>query len=129
MVRNVFKKDGTNLGILQTSFSFSADQNGRITDELVDAVVDPTTVINFFYFKFTFLELAATKIIFVKMFETFTTTLSVRTIAKQDQVIVFSTSLYTHFPPVRPFLPLISAPTVSHHWGLVTRWAQLLITS
>ena len=33
------------------------------------------------------------------------------------------------FPPVRPFLPLISAPTGFHDWGLVTRWAQLLITS
>ena len=27
------------------------------------------------------------------------------------------------------FLPLISAPTGSLEWGLVTRWAQLLITS
>ena len=41
----------------------------------------------------------------------------------------FFTSLSTHFPPVRPFLPLISAPTGFHNWGLVTRWAQLLITS
>ena len=43
--------------------------------------------------------------------------------------IVFPTSLCTHFHPVRPFLPLISAPTGFHDWDLVTRWAQLLITS
>ena len=41
----------------------------------------------------------------------------------------FSTSLSTRFPPVISFLPLISAPTGFHDWGLVTRWAQLLITS
>ena len=33
------------------------------------------------------------------------------------------------FPPVRHFLPLISASTGFHKWGLVTRRAQLLITS
>ena len=27
------------------------------------------------------------------------------------------------------FLPLISAPTGFHDWGLITRWAELLITS
>ena len=42
--------------------------------------------------------------------------------------LIFSTSLSTRYPPVRPFLPLISAPTGFHNWGLVTRWAQLLIT-
>ena len=40
----------------------------------------------------------------------------------------FSTSLSTRFPSVRPFLPLISAPNGFHDWGLVTRWAQLMIT-
>ena len=30
---------------------------------------------------------------------------------------------------VRPFLQLTSALTGFHVWGLVTRWAQLLITS
>ena len=34
---------------------------------------------------------------------------------------IFSTSLSTRFPPVRPFLPLISAPTGFHDWGLVNR--------
>ena len=50
----------------------------------------------------------------------------VRTISEclLSLLMFFSTSLSTHFPPVRPFLPFISAPT-----GLVTRWAQLLITS
>ena len=43
--------------------------------------------------------------------------------------VLFSTSLCTRFPPVRPFLALISVPTGFHDWGLVTRWAQLLITS
>ena len=43
--------------------------------------------------------------------------------------LFFSTSLSTRFPPVRPFLHLISAPTGFYDWGLVTRWAQLLITS
>ena len=42
---------------------------------------------------------------------------------------VFSTSLSTGFPPVIPFLPLISTPTGFQDHGLVTRWAQLLITS
>ena len=40
----------------------------------------------------------------------------------------FPSSLSTHFPPPRPSLPLISAPTGSLDWSLVTRWAQLLIT-
>ena len=31
--------------------------------------------------------------------------------------------------PASSFLPLISAPTGFHDWGLLTRWAQLLITS
>ena len=35
----------------------------------------------------------------------------------------------THFSPARSCLPLISALTGFHNWGLVTRWAQLLITS
>ena len=42
---------------------------------------------------------------------------------------IFSTSLWTSIPPVRPFLPPISALTGFHDWDLVTRWAQLLITS
>ena len=41
----------------------------------------------------------------------------------------FPTSLSTRFLPVRPFLPFISAPTGLHYWGLVTKWALLLITS
>ena len=41
----------------------------------------------------------------------------------------FSTSHSTRFPPVIPFLPLISTLTSFHDWGLVTRWAQLLFTS
>ena len=40
----------------------------------------------------------------------------------------FSTSLSTCFPPVWPFLPLISTPTGFHDWGFVTKLAQLLIT-
>ena len=43
-------------------------------------------------------------------------------------IIFFPTSLSTRFPPARPFSPLISAPTGSLGWGLVTKWAQLLIT-
>ena len=35
----------------------------------------------------------------------------------------------TRVPPVRPFLPNISPPTGFHDEALVTRWAQLLITS
>ena len=42
---------------------------------------------------------------------------------------IFFTSLYSRFPPVRPFLTLIFAPTGFHNWGLATRWAQPLITS
>ena len=41
----------------------------------------------------------------------------------------FSSYPSTLFPTVRPFLPLISAPTGFYDWGLVTRWAQLLLTS
>ena len=36
---------------------------------------------------------------------------------KYDNYIFFSTSLSTRFPPVRPFLPLISAETGFHDWG------------
>ena len=46
-----------------------------------------------------------------------------------DQLDIFSSSLSTRFPPVRPFLPFISALTGFHDWGLVARWDQLLITS
>ena len=45
------------------------------------------------------------------------------------QLFLFSTSFSTRFPLVKPFLPLISAPTDFHDWDLVTRRAQLLITS
>ena len=40
----------------------------------------------------------------------------------------FPSSFSTRFPPASPFLPLISAPTCSLAWGLVTKGAQLLIT-
>ena len=41
---------------------------------------------------------------------------------------VFPLPFFTRFPPVRPSLPLISAPTGFHDCQLVTRRAQLLIT-
>ena len=37
--------------------------------------------------------------------------------------------LNARFPPARSSTPLISAPTGIYDWGLVTRWAQLLIIS
>ena len=41
----------------------------------------------------------------------------------------FHFSLSTHFPPVRPYLLLISAPNGFYDWGMRTRWAQILTTS
>ena len=41
---------------------------------------------------------------------------------------VFSTSLFTRFPSVRPFLPLISPLTGFHDCRSVTRWAQQMVT-
>ena len=39
-----------------------------------------------------------------------------------------STSFSTWSPPVRLFLPLISALTGFHNWGLAARWVQLATT-
>ena len=49
---------------------------------------------------------------------------------KQQKVLVFLSPLpYYPLSSWQIFLPLILAPTGFHDWGLVTRWAQQLITS
>ena len=48
---------------------------------------------------------------------------------KSHQNFFSSMAPYCPLSPARSFLPLISAPTGFHNWDLVTRWAQLLITS
>ena len=57
LVRNVSIKEGINL---QTHFPFSADQNGFVHGSVEELTADT----DFFFYKFTFLELAATKDIF-----------------------------------------------------------------
>ena len=47
----------------------------------------------------------------------------------RSALLFFSTSLLPTFHCQIFFLPLISVLTGFHNWGLVTRWAQLLITS
>ena len=62
---------------------------------------------------------------FVLVGSMMSTCLTITLFINARNCIFFSTC----FPPVRSFLPLISAPTGFHDWGLVTRRAQLLITS